>query len=270
MRTKIVSNNEITQQHILDIRKMFTEEAITINKSSFLNKLLEDVEKNYSKENNSIPIIFNAIHINRIHSALMELNGINNKHNYLKDLLKGNLDFHENKESHAKNILFELEVAVKLKPLNCNIYLQEPDIVIETKETKIAIACKKIVSEKNLKKLISKASKQIKKQNLDFAIIAINIDNLLPNNQILKAKNSEEASDILHNSIKIFIEKHHRHLNRKLGVHNVLGIYITASIITDLTDEIPRFNNHSQTVLFTINNPRKEEKQVLDLFRTLI
>jgi len=105
-------------------------------------------------------MIFDFVHFNRIADTIIPLSYESNPCPYLKRLLCGTLNFFERKESDAKNILWELEVWSKLKRKMSEVYLQEPDIILDFGNSKVGIACKKIYSVNNVEKTLSDAVHQ--------------------------------------------------------------------------------------------------------------
>ncbi|MCJ7773957.1 MAG: hypothetical protein MUP22_12590, partial [Desulfobacterales bacterium] len=100
-------NFQVTHNQVKYIQDTFDKCEITIKEQSFLYKLLSNTLKNYSASNTPFQIFY-ALHINRIYSALLNLEDFQGKNKYLKDLLRSTLDFMEVSQSHSKNILFEL------------------------------------------------------------------------------------------------------------------------------------------------------------------
>ncbi len=142
-------------------------------------------------------LVFKTLHIARISTAIHVLSGEDLRNKYLKDLLRGTLNFFEREISHAKSILWELEVCAKIRKAIPDTQLAEPDVVVSLKGQKIAIPCKKIFSEKGVSKVLSNAVSQF--ENLfDFGIVAINIDDLIPADVLLKASTFEGNYSLPH------------------------------------------------------------------------
>ena len=154
IKSKINSSDVL--ENAKHIEKIYSDEDVKINSQSFLGLILKDVKENYSDENSPL-LIFNVLHVSRIAEALEYLNSVPNKKKYLYDLLKGSLDFMKNTPSHAKSILWELEVFTKIKKNISTVSLNEPDIVVDFEKVNIGIPCKKISSEKGLQSVLSKA-----------------------------------------------------------------------------------------------------------------
>lgn len=254
--------------HIKYIQDTFDGNNIKIQPQGFLFKLLANTLKNYNDSNTPYEI-FDALHVNRIYSAVLNLENLENKDKYLKNLLKGTLDFMETSQSHAKNILFELEVTGSLRKIFKDTYLDEPDIVVPFADGNVGIACKKIISEHNFIKQLSEGVKQIKDNDFIFGIVAINIDNLLPEKTILNTDTFSQASDILHEKNMEFINKYSKKFFKYLKENRIISVLVVSSTIVDIKDEKPRFNNISQSTLWSIQELEEKHKNKINQFKLL-
>jgi len=261
-------NFEEVKNQVKYIQDTFNDCGIIIKEHSFLFKLLTNTLNNYSSSNTAFEI-FDALYINRIYSALLNLENFHVKNKYLKDLLRSTLDFMEVSQSHSKNILFELEVTGSLRKIFKDTYLDEPDIVVPFKDGNVGIACKKIISENNFEKQLSNGVKQIKDNDFIFGIVAINIDNLLPEKTILNANTLSQASDILHNKNMEFINKYSNKFLKYLTENRIISVLIVSSTIADIKNEKPRFNNISESTIWTIQDLGKEHKNKINQFKRL-
>ena len=92
-----------------------------------------------------VDTLFSVAPLNRIAEALLPLRAVHNRTRYLTALNSGNLDLLQRKKSHAKNVLWGLELCSILKRRNFDTFLEEPpDIVVSFGDSKIGIACKKL------------------------------------------------------------------------------------------------------------------------------
>lgn len=261
-------NFQVTHNQVKYIQDTFNECGIKIKEHSFLFKLLSNTLKNYGVSNTPFEM-FDALYVDRIYSALLNLESFQGKNKYLKDLLRSTLDFMEVSQSHSKNVLFELEVTGTLRKIFKDTYLDEPDIIVPFEDGNVGIACKKIISENNFEKQLSNAVKQIKDNNFIFGIVAINIDNLLPERTILNTDTFNQASDILHNQNMEFINKYSGKFLKYLTENRIISVLIVSSTIADIKDEKPRFNNISQSTIWTIQELEKEHKNKINQFKRL-
>jgi hypothetical protein len=259
---------QVIHSQVKYIQDAFNDCGIKIREQSYLFRLLSNTLKNYGASNTPYEI-FKALYVNRIYSALKNLENFQDKGKYFKDLLRSTLDFMEVSQSHSKNILFELEVAGSLRNIFKDTYLDEPDIVVPFNDGNVGIACKKIISENNFEKQLSNGVKQIKDNDFIFGIVAVNIDNLLPEKTILNANTAHQALDMLHNKNMQFINKHSTKFFNYLAENRIISVLVVSSTIADLSDEKPRFINISQSTIWTIQELGKEHKNKIDQFKRL-
>lgn len=254
------------------IEKIFSASNIKINKSHSLRALLndaKDISVEWSKGNidkTDMNKLFSTLHIERIYSGIYLLENERDKEKYLRDLLNGTLNFFERDASHAKDILWELEAFTKIKKVLPNTYLKEPDIEVNIDRFSIAIPCKKTYSEKGVPKVLSNAVSQIE-NNHEFGIVAINIDDLIPENVVLKANTFQEAGDKLHAQNMDFLKRNERHFLRYLSKSRIVAVIASTSMVADIVDESPKFNNYSQWAIWTIPKLKPEHKKAVDSFR---
>jgi hypothetical protein len=261
-------NYKVTHNQVKYIQDIFDKSGVKIKKHSYLYKLLSKTLQNYTALNTPLEI-FDALYVNRIYSALLNLEDYQYINKYLKDLLSSTLDFMDVSQSHSKNILFELEVTGKLRKIFKDTYLAEPDIVVPFEDGNVGIACKKIISENNLEKQLSKGVSQIKGNDFIFGIVAINIDNLLPEKTVLNADTFNEALGILHNKNMDFINKYSHRFLKYLTENRIISVLIVSSTIADIKNERPRFNNISQSTIWTIQGLEEEHKNKVNQFKHL-
>lgn len=254
------------------IVKLYADANITINSNSQLAKLLDSVQQLSNAlscgENSKINmnLFFKALHVERVASAFEFLETEEKKNKYLNDLLNGTLDFFERKPSHAKSILWELEVWTKLKNAMFHAYLKEPDVVVNFGKSIISIPCKKIFSEKGVPKVLSEAVSQIEKSS-EFGIVAMNIDDLLPGGVVLNARTFSQQADKLYNENVKFLNKHKRHFVRYFNKSRIIAAIISTSAISDIHNESPKFNNTDQWTIWTVPGLNSNHQKQIENFR---
>jgi len=211
-------------------------------------------------------MLFLGIHLDRIADAILPLRTVPEKEQYLKDLLSGSLNFFERKRSMAKNVFWELELWSKLRRRTEKVFLHEPpDIVVKYGESRIGIACKKLYSERHVQNVLSQAVGQIENE-FEFGIVAINIDDLLPEDAVLKMHSSTAVGERLNQVNSDFIRKHERHLTKYLSAGRILSAIVSCSILTDVESERPRFRNSYQWTVWTIPGLSAKQKKQIDFF----
>ena len=264
--------HEAIREKVNGIERIYSNANIRISSSHQLFGLLNDAKElaaEWSKGDiaeTDMNKLFSALHVERIYSGIQLLETEKNKEKYLKDLLNGTLNFFERDTSHAKSILWELEAFTKIKKAIPETYLDEPDIVFDIDQFRIAVPCKKVFSEKGVPKVLSNAVSQIENEH-EFGIVAINIDDLIPESKLLKARTFDEAGDRLHTQNMDFLERQERHFLKYLSTSRIVAAIASTSMVTDILDESPKFNNFSQWAIWTIPGLKPNHKKAIDKFR---
>lgn len=183
----------------------------------------------------------------------------------LKDLLNGNLDLLKREQSKAKDTLWELELLRILTAHGIPAELREPDILFSLSGPTLGLACKKIYSEGNVSKVVSKAVSQIER-DAEFGIVALNVDDLLPADVLLKAETTEKMTNSLVDFVQGFMARHERHFRRYLQPGRAMAVLVSCSTIADLSDVKARFVNARQSVAWAIPGMTPENERQLDEF----
>jgi hypothetical protein len=211
-------------------------------------------------------MVFLSMHLDRIADTLLLLHKEQAKDRYLKELLSGSIDFFERETSHAKDIFWELEAWAKIRKRLDSVYLQEPpDIVVDYYDSHVGISCKKLYSENHVQNVLSQAVNQIEKA-FEFGIVAINLDDLLPKDVVLKMISSDAVTKKLNQINTEFINRHIRHFNKYLSTSRIISAIVATSIITDVPSERPRFRNTYQWTVWTISDLEERHKMQLSRF----
>ena len=267
--------HEAISSKVDEIEAIYSESKIKLNQSHQLCKLLNSARQlsaEWSKgnfEKTDMNMLFDTLHVERVASAIQILKFEKNKDKYLKSLLKGTLNFFEREISHAKSISWELEACTKIKKTIPETYLKEPDIVVNIGQYHIAIPCKKIFSEKGVPKVLSNAVSQIENE-YEFGIVALNIDDLIPAQVLLKARTFSELGDKLHTHNMGFFKSQERHFIKYLSASRIVAVIASTSMVADIWDESPKFNNFNEWAIWTIPGLKSKHKKVIDNFRDKI
>lgn len=148
----------------------------------------------------------------------------------LNDILQGPLiaENETNQTAHARNILFELELAASFYESGIQI-IGYDDIEIIHNFTKIQIQCKRPYSQRNVKENLRIAKEQIRKRHnaLKKNIIAFSIDKLFKTDSEIQLVNcTQELREIIKHKIYIFVKKHESDWNRIIN-NNIIGLIIS-------------------------------------------
>ena len=209
-----------------------------------------------------MPLLFRAAHLNRIADAILPLRGVQDCVKYLTALTSGSLDLHGRERSFSKNILWELELWAVLRRRSFDARLCEPpDIVVEFEDAKIGIACKKLYSEKHVQNILSEAVGQIE-ESFDYGIVAVNLDDLVPANQILRTPDQQTMGEFVNDLNVKFLRRHERHFRKYLASARLLSALVSTTVLADVFTADTRFNNAGQITIWTIPglSPEKEKQ----------
>jgi len=150
-----------------------------------------------------------------------------------------------------------------LKRRGLNAALQEPpDIVVEIGNERIAIACKKLYSEKHVQNVLSEAVAQIE-PTFDVGVVAINIDELVPPRAILTALDYGAMSRRISALNTRFINKHERHLRKYLASGRVVCALVSTRCLVDVSTASVRLSNARQSTVWTIPGLPPEKDRAL-------
>lgn len=104
----------------------------------------------------------------------------------------------------------------------------------------------------------------------EFGIVAINIDDLLPADRVLNARTFNELGDKLHDQNMRFLKKHERHFLKYLSKSRIIAVIVSTSIVADIHDEAPKFNNANQWAIWTVPNLKLQHQKQINDFRQRI
>ena len=260
----------------IEIETLFVDAGLKLDASSGLGQLIKkakELSDNWllvKKEELNYETLFLSMHLDRIADAILLLSNVSEKNHFLKKLKSGTLNFLSREKSEAKNTLWEIEVWAKLRKRLNAVYLEEPpDIVVKFNNSSIGISCKKLYSESHVQNILSQAVKQIE-QNFEFGIVAINLDDLLPADVILKMKSSDAVTERLNDINTNFINRHIRHFTKYFSKNRIISAIISTSILTDVPPERPRVRNTSQWTVWTVSELSQRHKTQLNKFYSVV
>lgn len=213
---------------------------------------------------------FAIMHFNRIADVILSLKGIPGIAKYLDILTTGNLNLFERDRSIAKDLLWELELWTLLRASSFQATLAEPDIVIQFEQSNIGIACKKLYSEKHVQHVLSEAAAQIER-TCKFGIVALNIDDLRPANQFIRASTIEIAGHFVTAENNRFLIRHERHFRKYLASGRLLCALVSTALVADIPNVVPRLNNMRRSTIWTIPGlPPNKEAQLRMFYSRLV
>lgn len=185
------------------LRAQFKKANVTLNSSSDLARLIERAlrfaespERETGNERLLLRAMVEGQFLDRIARACATVEGMVDERQHIARMKKGSVDPGSRQPSQAKDKLFELELFALLREQGLAAALAEPDITVKLTYGNAGVACKRIYSLSNAKSQISRAVRQL----ADVAgpkILALCLDDLLPEYAILDATTPRNASEML-------------------------------------------------------------------------
>lgn len=260
----------------LEIENLYKNSGVRLDVRSGIGQLIKHAKELSNiwllgKENDfSYKNFFLSMHLDRIAKNILLLENVPDKIQFLKRLKSGSLNFFQRDKSEAKNTLWEIEVWAQLQKRIRLVYLEEPpDVVVRFEDSKIGISCKKVYSENHVQNILSKAVEQIEKE-YEFGIVAINIDDLLPPDVVLKMESSDAVIERLHGFNADFINRHIRHFTKYFSQTRIISVIVSTSLIADVPPERPRFRNTFQWTVWAVTGLPERYRVQLDKFYNLV
>ena len=212
-------------------------------------------------------LLFAAIQIDRIATSILAAQDDPMLSSLLRDLLEGSINLFNRAPAKAKNILWELEVYSILKLHALDVFLDEPDVVVQIEGENVGVACKKLYSEANVGKVVSEAVHQIERAG-EFGIVAINLDDTFPPDVILNGESLKAISATLSQRNDQFMARHQHTLQRYLPSGRSLSALVSSAVIADVPRTKRRFYNARETTIWYVPSlpagKAKKMKQMLD------
>lgn len=212
--------------------------------------------------------LYGAAYFLRVAEAILPLSASPEFSFYLNEITRGSLDFESRNQSSAKDFLWEAELFSLFRRSKIAVRNEEPDLVIRIDNQDIAVACKKIHSEKNVEKVFSNGVSQIERSELP-GIVAFNIDSLASNNCVLRTTNIEEAGKYINHLNLKFLHHHERHFQKYMNSGRVLFAFVSMSVLIHSDNEIGA-NNMRQTTIWKKTDSPSDLEEIFDKVFTAI
>lgn len=238
------------------VRELFTRQNVTFHPTSAIGGLLKDaeaLERNFIAGKAGEPefqTLLRAAHLDRMVDALLLLEREPNCRAYLNKLTSASLNFLDRTHSPAKDTFWEIELWAKLKGNDPNVRLADPpDIIMDTAAGPLGIACKKIYSRKNVAHQLSSAVKQLK-PFCGIGIAAINIDDLVPGDSILRSRTAAEMLQYIDAENVRFLVSCEQPVRKYFESGRLSAVAICTSLLAEVTNDGTRFNNAKQMTIW--------------------
>ena len=116
----------------------------------------------------------------------------------------------------------------------------------------------------NVEKVLSQAVEQIE-PSFDFGIVAVNLDDLIPSNQILRTPTLDTMSQFIKNFNRQFLGAQERHFRKYLASGRLLSAIVSTRVLADVYRE-NRFYPARQSTLWTVSGLSPEKERQLKRF----
>jgi hypothetical protein len=255
----------------LALERLYADNKVALPGGCDLAKLIADAKSlsdrwltNHAKLEETL--LCRAANLNRIADTVLQLQSVTDRAKYLPLLTSGSLDSLDRKQSTAKDMFWELELWSELRRHDLHAELQEPpDIVVSFEDFEVGLACKKFYSERHVQDVLSRAVKQMESR-FEFAIVAVNLDELLPAKQFLRAATHEAMGKCLDRFNCAFLGRHDRHFRKYLASGRVVSALVSTSVLAHVQHGRPPFNYARQSIHWTMPGLKTEKKKQLKRF----
>lgn len=256
-----------TKEKGREIEQIYTDAGIRLHPESGLAKLIAGAKETSDSwlvqrlHGAPTKALWQTVHLARIADAVIS---VANDPEKLEKLTRGSLDPFDREESEAKNHLWEYELLGFFTRNGVQARLEDPpDIICELDGVEVAVACKKLYSEKNVEKVLSNAVSQIGVSSR-HGIVAFSLDELMPKDSVYGAPTRPEAAAGLDEINMAFLHRHERHFLRYFDGDRILCVLVNTSVIADLRREKQRLNNFRQAAIWRVPDVSPESQGVFD------
>jgi hypothetical protein len=249
---------------------LFRDEGVPLHPHSSLGRLIADAialatdwaNGKIINDQDHVPLI-RGQHLDKIAWAALPLGEAPNRVQHLADLRRGNLDPLAREPSPGKDKLWELELWRQFNDFGIPSTLAEPDIVASTPMGDIAVACKRIYSEKNASKPISQGVRQIEATGLP-GILAIAIDDVaIPAGHVVHGPNIQFVAAALNQLNLNFIRRFEGTLLRYISTGRISTVAVSTSAAIYLDNAGIRECRQTQFWTHPALSPEKTEQMSL-------
>ena len=255
----------------LELEGLYSSNSVKIPKTSDLaciigrTKQLSDDWFLDNKRGLTLEALYNMFHLQRVASAVLPFRNDPKLPRYLRSFLNGHLNFLRHGYSYAKSMLWDLEVASMAKKVHVNADLSEPDVMTTLPSGRLAIACKKLFSEKHVQNVLSEAVAQIESSG-ETGIVAVNIDDLLPENQLFLAQSVEAVRSELGKFAEDFLRRHEHTFRRYLSCGRLVSAGVCVNAIVGTGRKQNDYSSGREWFFWTIPGLEFRKEALIDEF----
>jgi hypothetical protein len=259
------------KDNALALERFYADNKVVLPDGCDLARLIADAKSlsdhwltNHAKLDTTL--LCRATNLNRIAGIVLSLQSVIDCAKYLSLLTSGSLDSLDRQQSTAKDVFWELELWSELRHHDLDAALQEPpDIVVSFEGLEVGLACKKFYSDRHVQNVLSQAVKQMETR-FEFAIVAVNLDELLPANQFLRTATHEVIGKYLDRFNSDFLRRHDRHFRKYLRTGRVVSVLVSTSVLAHVQHGRPPFNYARQSIHWMIPGLEAEKEKRLKRF----
>lgn len=242
------------------VRQLLLEHNLRVHRDSTLATVLRDAQRlaTGATEGEQTPekirVLVNAAHADRVCSAFLSIVGDPLFRSYLKRVSSNPIDLSLRNMSQGKDALWEIALLATLRSLGIDTAFQEPpDIVASLCTGGLPIACKKIYSEAGVEAQLRKGVSQLARAGTG-GLVALNIDDLVPEDVILRGESVAATGEFLSQRILEFIDTHRMVLQRYVHAGRCDGVLISISVLAGIALPTHRLNNYTETAIWTLDS----------------
>ncbi|PQA78372.1 hypothetical protein [Rhodoferax sp. TS-BS-61-7] len=268
-----------TYEQIVDkanrVKALLESRQIRLNPASVLGQLMKKAaalssEWTAGEQNPSWrDWLFSALHVNRICSAVLGLSEDAGAQEALKRVASNDMSLPLHNQSQGKDAFFEIELADYLLRHGMKAVMAEPDILLKLDTGEYPVACKKINSIINLEGQLRKGGRQLRPFN-GAGLIALNVDVLVPENNILVQNTAAEVNAELTGLINRFREENRIILQKPVAEQDCDGILFSITAMTHVEQMRPQVNYYTQIDVWTLGNANPDGQQRVFSFAQIL
>lgn len=259
-----VDTYEQVARRVREVRDVLTERHIRVRQGSSLSQFLLQAEtldlEWRAGTPSTIEVLRDTAHVNRLAQAVLALRDDPAVKEPLRRMASNVMMPDDRRQSQGKDALWEIVLLAHLRRLGVAARFEDPpDIVATLDSADYPIACKKVWKETGIKDHIRKAGQQLRRFR-NGGVIALNLDDLVPQGRLLCLDDRESAGQFLDRFNLAFIERHRDVLQQAVMNGCCDGVWVSVCTATDLTGEATRFNLFTQTCIWHLSDASEISK----------
>lgn len=246
------------------VREVFEKRNVKIGTGSALSQLLKQADilsRAWAEQREpDIRVLCEAAHVNRLADAINSLPDESGIQEALKRMAGNVMQPDDRATSQGKDMLWEVALLADLINYGLSGRAVEPDIMVDFGMGDYPIACKKIWSEKNVEKNVSKGAKQLAPFE-NGGVIALNLDDLTPAGHVVVQPDKSSAKQFLADFNMAFVDRHRHILQRAIMDGKCDGFIISTTAVAILEKEETQLFLATQSSLWHLKEATLEARE---------